>query len=127
MHEFWKELDKKMAVLPRKLAKVTKTNRRIRIHKVIELAGWIQHQIVSVHPFCEGNGRVASLMTNMILSRYGFPHSELSYEGDNKKKYLDALCRIDKLGDYRALNGLIMRGVIEGYQREIKIREINKK
>ena len=40
---------------------------------VIELAAWAHSEWVRIHPFCNGNGRIARLLTNAILMRYGLP------------------------------------------------------
>ncbi len=39
----------------------------------IELAAVFHHKLVSIHPFFEGNGRVARLLMNCILLKYGYP------------------------------------------------------
>lgn len=44
---------------------------------------------VTVHPFIDGNGRVARLLMNLILMRYGFPIAIISR--DDRLRYYDAL------------------------------------
>ena len=44
---------------------------------------------VTVHPFIDGNGRVARLLMNSILMRYGFPIAIISKE--DRLRYYDAL------------------------------------
>ncbi len=39
----------------------------------VELAAVFHHKLVSIHPFFEGNGRVARLLMNCILLKYGYP------------------------------------------------------
>jgi Fic family protein len=39
----------------------------------IELAAVFHHKIVCIHPFFEGNGRVARLLMNCILLKHGYP------------------------------------------------------
>lgn len=41
--------------------------------RLIELAAVFHHKIVCVHPFFEGNGRVARLLMNCILLKHGYP------------------------------------------------------
>lgn len=43
------------------------------LQAVIELAAWAHSEWVRIHPFCNGNGRTARLLTNAILMRYGQP------------------------------------------------------
>ena len=43
------------------------------LEAVIELAAWAHSEWVRIHPFCNGNGRTARMLTNAILMRYGLP------------------------------------------------------
>ena len=45
--------------------------------------------LVRVHPFIDGNGRVARLLMNLILMRYGFPIAIISKE--DRLRYYDTL------------------------------------
>ncbi len=42
------------------------------IHPII-LAALFHHQFTSIHPFDDGNGRIARLLMNLMLMRQGFP------------------------------------------------------
>lgn len=95
------------------------------VDSVIDLAAWIQHRLVYIHPFCEGNGRTARLMTNVILCRYHFRPTNVKIEAEDKDKYLNALCQIDNARDYRPLKNLIIKGSIETLKNEIKRKNIN--
>lgn len=44
---------------------------------------------VTIHPFVDGNGRVARLLMNLILMRYGFPIAIITKE--DRVRYYDAL------------------------------------
>ena len=44
---------------------------------------------VTIHPFIDGNGRVARLLMNLLLMRYGFPIAIISKE--DRFRYYDAL------------------------------------
>lgn len=129
MYGFWRELDVKLASIPTSpKGHVNKVKYRKLLEKrndlIIDIATWTQHKIVSIHPFCEGNGRMARLMTNLILQRYGLQPTDIKYEGENKKVYLDALCKIDYRSDYRALRHLILKGIVASYE---KLRDAQKK
>jgi Fic family protein len=39
----------------------------------VELAAVFHHRLVCIHPFFEGNGRVARLLMNCVLLKYGYP------------------------------------------------------
>jgi len=42
---------------------------------VIEMTAYLHHRFVLIHPFTDGNGRVARLSGNLYLIRNGFPRS----------------------------------------------------
>lgn len=62
----------------------------------IERAAWVHHAFTSIHPFDDGNGRVARLWINFFLLREGFP--PLIIRSKNKEQYLTALQKAD-IGD----------------------------
>jgi Fic/DOC family len=43
------------------------------LQAVIELAAWVHSEWVRIHPFGNGNGRTARVLTHAILMRYGLP------------------------------------------------------
>ncbi len=56
-------------------------------------AAWFHHAFVSIHPFDDGNGRVARLLSNFILLRSGY--SPLIIKTEHKAEYLTALQQAD--------------------------------
>jgi prophage maintenance system killer protein len=127
MVEFEKNLIHKFTLIPKFIDKKHKKIYRKWVDDIFDLASWIQHQIVAIRPFCDANGRTARLMTNIILKRFNFPLSDIKHEGDDKKHYLDALCRIDKCFDYRPLKNLIFNGSINTLKKEAEKRRKLKK
>jgi Fic family protein len=59
----------------------------------IELAAFFHHKLVYIHPFIDGNGRTARLLTNIILIRNGYPFTVLLKV--DRPKYLRALSEAD--------------------------------
>lgn len=55
----------------------------------IELAAEFHLRFVIIHPFSDGNGRMARLLMNFILDRSGFPMIDISVK--NREKYITAL------------------------------------
>ena len=54
------------------------------------LAAGVAHTwFVMIHPFIDGNGRVARLLQNLILMRYGYPIAIITT--DDRERYYDAL------------------------------------
>ncbi len=66
-----------------------------------EAAARFHHQLVWLHPFANGNGRHARLMTDALLRQYGSKdfswgsHANLVAVGDVRKRYIDALRAAD--------------------------------
>lgn len=55
----------------------------------IELAALFHYRYIRIHPFEDGNGRIARLLVNFILLRAGFPM--IIVRTDDKDSYLNAL------------------------------------
>ena len=62
-----------------------------------------------VHPFRDGNGRVARLLANLVLVRNGWPPVVIRYT--DREDYLDALEESDAAGDIRQFFELIVRSL----------------
>lgn len=59
--------------------------KKTRAHP-IQKAAHLHHRLVEIHPFTDGNGRVARLLTNLFLIRNGYPPIVLRKE-DRTKYY----------------------------------------
>lgn len=66
---------------------------------VTRIIGKLHHEFVLIHPFDDGNGRVARLLVNYVLYRLGYP--PIIIKSRDKKNYLAALNRAD-VGDLDA-------------------------
>lgn len=60
----------------------------------IKKAAFIHHEFVLIHPFADGNGRVARLLTNLFLMQNGYPPIILKKE--DRGKYYSTLQKADK-------------------------------
>lgn len=61
----------------------------------VDLATLFHYRYIRIHPFEDGNGRIARLMVNFILARHGYPM--IVVRSRNKSEYLDALHSADMI------------------------------
>jgi len=59
----------------------------------VELAALFHYRYIRIHPFEDGNGRIARLMVNFILSRHDYPM--IVVRSRKKQEYLEALHQAD--------------------------------
>lgn len=59
----------------------------------VELAALFHYRYIRIHPFEDGNGRIARLMVNFILSRHDYPM--IVVRSRKKQAYLEALHQSD--------------------------------
>jgi len=128
MHAFWRNMDTRLAAIPKKPRSKSEKSRAQRNTEIVECAAWVHHQITAIHPFCQGNGRMARIMNNVILRRFGLQPSDFKDISADKPRYLHALCQIDKMEDYGPLREIIVEGVKQTYHRVYdRVAKIQKK
>ena len=59
----------------------------------VELAALFHYRYIRIHPFEDGNGRIARLMVNFILTRHNYPM--IVVRSRKKSEYLEALHQAD--------------------------------
>ena len=59
----------------------------------VELAALFHYRYIRIHPFEDGNGRIARLMANYILTRHDYPM--IVVRSRKKSEYLEALHQTD--------------------------------
>jgi len=67
-------------------------------------AAWLHHRFAQIHPFQDGNGRVARALATMVFLKSGFVPLVIRDDA-HREAYLDALCTADD-GDLGSLVSL---------------------
>ncbi len=94
------------------------------LHPLIK-AVELHYRFVNIHPFDDGNGRVARLLMNFSLAKDGFPSAVIKSE--QKEEYHSALRQAD-VGDFEPLFTFIgncLIDTLELYRSALKGEEIN--
>ena len=92
----------------------TKTQLEQKVAPLDEIAAKFHHLLVSIHPFPNGTGRHARLMTDLLLTANGsepfsWGKGDLVHPGKVRNNYLAALRAADK-GDYQPLIDFVRSG-----------------
>ncbi|MBK8989957.1 MAG: Fic family protein [Chloroflexi bacterium] len=74
----------------------------------VALAALAHHQLVAIHPFIDGNGRTARLLTNLTLLRAGYPPAIIARV--NRRQYYRVLAQADR-GNATPLVNFVGRAV----------------
>jgi len=84
-------------------------------------SAWLHHRFTQIHPFQDGNGRVARALASLILLKNGlFP---LIITRDDRPSYIDALEEADK-GDLQPLVHVFVKSQQSQFRKASKIADI---
>ncbi len=86
------------------------------VHPVVS-AAWLHHRFVQIHPFQDGNGRVARALTLLSLGRRHYP--PLVVDRENRDSYLNALDKAND-GDLTPLGRLFTTLAMRSIRRELE-------
>ncbi|MBW8050015.1 MAG: hypothetical protein FVQ77_06690 [Cytophagales bacterium] len=79
---------------------------------LIKCLAYTHHRMVFIHPFNNGNGRTARLITDLIAKQQGYQNIKLYHrEGEKREEYLQAIRKADQY-DYSLLEKKIREQII---------------
>jgi Fic family protein len=76
----------------------------------VERAVLFHYRFVCIHPFDDGNGRMARLLMNLILMQAGYPPCVIHNE--RRREYLQRLEEADQSGDTDAFVGFVSKELV---------------
>lgn len=86
--------------------------------KALTVAAYLHVQLVVIHPFSEGTGRVARDLANYVLLASGYPPATV-YE-DDKERYFEALEVFDETGDLDPFKDFLRSCICRTWRRRIR-------
>ncbi len=97
-------------------------NAQERVKYVFKCAAWLLFNLVSLHPFPDGNGRTCRLLASYVLSSFvtPFPVSVChSHEQSSRTDYISAIvrCRENSKEGPTELASLLLEGAYLGWER----------
>lgn len=85
--------------------------------EAISFLAWFQHRFVWIHPFNDYNGRIARLLTNLLVLNLGLPIVTIKAETQkDRESYIKALKAADRQ-DYSKLEDLIAKALKESLEK----------
>jgi len=88
-------------------------------------AAWLHHRFTQIHPFQDGNGRVARCLASLVLIRAEWFY--LAIDRDQRASYIESLEQADR-GDLQPLVELVARQQRKAFVRALSLaREVEKR
>ncbi|PIP07070.1 MAG: cell filamentation protein Fic [Syntrophobacteraceae bacterium CG23_combo_of_CG06-09_8_20_14_all_50_8] len=94
-------------------------DKRVKQHPV-EFAAWLHREMVTIHPFIDGNGRAARLLMNLALLQDGYPITIIPPV--LRREYLNSLDKVHK-GDDKAFINFIAGICYESAKEYLRLLE----
>lgn len=94
------------------------------VWEILEFATAAHYKIVEIHPFKDGNGRVARIFFNLIMRRYGLPYVIIP-KTVNDKRMLKTLQAANQ-GNLKPLTNFFAELLLSSFDHVFKYRRICK-
>lgn len=110
--------------VPSRMAKLISWINENTEENPIVLGALAHHELVAIHPFLDGNGRVSRLLMNLILMKRRFPICNI--QRDDRSEYYAALSFAD-VGLFEPLVQLVRQRCLELFTEYARIRNESKR
>lgn len=101
-----------------------KINKVKTIKEINELAYFAHYQLVTIHPFVDGNGRTARLLMNFIQKFHGLPMT-IVFE-NTRNEYIERLINTRKHEDIEIFYDFMASNHLKYLKQEIEKLSVNK-
>ncbi|MBR9699816.1 Fic family protein [Candidatus Woesearchaeota archaeon] len=87
---------------------------------IVDIVVFVHHELVRIHPFVDGNGRVARLLVNLVLIKNGYP--PIIIKNQDRKRYFDSLekAHFGNMGPFRFFMALAVESSLNMYLNALK-------
>lgn len=102
-----------------------KNNKNI-LHPIV-LAADMHEQLVTIHPFVDGNGRTSRLIMNLILLQHGYTLANISGEYKNRMQYYNALEAVQVNNDHTLFYQFISNSVEMSISKYLDMLDSNRR
>ena len=91
----------------------------------VQQAAELHQRFVTIHPFPDGNGRVARLLMNTILTRNGYPIVNIQPDPESRVEYMETLAESQRTGDIEPFIQLVSEYVEKELEERIQVLQTN--
>ncbi|MBL7111214.1 MAG: Fic family protein [Bacteroidales bacterium] len=102
-----------------------KTDKVKTVKDIYDLAFDFHYDLVSVHPFADGNGRVSRLMMNYILMYHG--ETPVIIHKEDRLEYIDALKESRKIESTQPIRKFLYAQQTKHFEKHIEARRSGEK
>ena len=95
-----------------------------RESNIIERISRLHLSFESVHPFCDGNGRIGRVLSNYALLREGYVPINIAFA--DRERYYDAFKEYDKNSDTKVMGEIVGRALTNSYHKRLAYLESKK-
>jgi cell filamentation protein len=97
-----------MAVFEKDILKIYTPCRSGNIEEIVRALAVVHTELVLIHPFREGNGRVARMLATLMSLQAGLPALDFSgIRGQKRQEYFAAV-QAGMKGDYRSMERIFI-------------------